>query len=223
MQFCPYGKVLLNSHRKSRSLLHVYFTLLMDIVIRNWREHCHKLDSVEILFPNLREKSKPKRRRLKETTYIGMCTCLLCRWSWSRWFVIVYDRWHDDNDIPRLMRFLNMKGKGKKCNILANLAAMFMLVYHRKSGSIGKLGTFFLHTYHNTRQECIPVGCVPPSLYHKGASLDTDPLDRDPPGQKSPVMWPVMHVVTETPPPSPWTESQTGVKTLPSHNFVCGR
>ena len=70
--------------------------------------------------------------------------------------------------------------------------------------------------------------------------LDRDPLDRDsvnrdpPPWTETPldretpvqrphwtdsplVMWPVVHAGTEIP---LWTESQTGVKTLPCHNFV---
>ena len=48
---------------------------------------------------------------------------------------------------------------------------------------------------HHIKQECIPVGCVPPALYHMGVSLtdrDRDPLlnrdppllDRDPSGQR---------------------------------------
>ena len=41
------------------------------------------------------------------------------------------------------------------------------------------------------KQECIPVGCVPPALYYMGALLDRhllkrDPLDRDLPQQKHP-------------------------------------
>ena len=47
------------------------------------------------------------------------------------------------------------------------------------------------------KQECIPVGCIPPALYYMGALLDRDPpgqipalkrdpLDRDPPQQKHP-------------------------------------
>ena len=48
---------------------------------------------------------------------------------------------------------------------------------------------------HNRNQECIPVGCVPP------ASVAVSPA-------------------RTRPPPLP---CQTGVKTLPSRNFVCGR
>ena len=49
----------------------------------------------------------------------------------------------------------------------------------------------------NPKQECIPVGCVPPALYHMGGLCDRDtpwietPLDRDTPGQRP--LW------TETP------------------------
>ena len=57
-------------------------------------------------------------------------------------------------------------------------------------------------------QGSIPVGCVPPTLYRRGVLSDRDPPGQRPPGQR---------------PLTPWTESQTGVKTLPSHNFVCGR
>ena len=53
------------------------------------------------------------------------------------------------------------------------------------------------------KQECIPVGCVPPTCYHTGGGSLSGGVclgglpDRDPP---------------------PWTESQTGVKTLPCHS-----
>ena len=40
---------------------------------------------------------------------------------------------------------------------------------------------------HNSIQECIPVGCIPPAWYHMGSLPDRDPaLDRDPPGQRPP-------------------------------------
>ena len=60
--------------------------------------------------------------------------------------------------------------------------------------------------------ESISVGCVPPARYHTGDLPDRDPrtetpLDRDPSQQR---------------PPPKWTESQTGVKTLPCRNFVAG-
>ena len=52
------------------------------------------------------------------------------------------------------------------------------------------------------KQECIRVGCVPPAVYRTGGSRwQRSPPDKDP----------------------LWTESQTGVKTFPSCNFVCGR
>ena len=86
-----------------------------------------------------------------------------------------------------------------------------------------------------SKNTCIPVACVPPALYHMGASLtetlldrapfgqrhprdrdplDRNPLDRDPlltetpPGQRSP-LW------TETPSldrDTPWTETPHGQK-----------
>ena len=66
------------------------------------------------------------------------------------------------------------------------------------------------------KQECIPVGCVPPTRYRTETPLDRNPppgrdpqtetpLDRDPPGQRP----------SRTEPPSlgwrpPWTETETG-------------
>ena len=93
-------------------------------------------------------------------------------------------------------------------------------------------------------QECIPVGCVPPALHHTGGvSLDRNPqtetplwtetllgqrpppdkdlLDRDPPPDRDPSLRGQRPPLDRDPPPI--TESQTGVKTLPSSNFVCGR
>ena len=37
------------------------------------------------------------------------------------------------------------------------------------------------------KQECIPVGCVPPALYRTGVSVWGVSLDRDPPGQRIPL------------------------------------
>ena len=51
-----------------------------------------------------------------------------------------------------------------------------------------------------TRQECIPVGCVPPTRYHTGSlcpgGSNRDPLGKEPPGQRLP----------------PWTETSPGQK-----------
>ena len=67
-------------------------------------------------------------------------------------------------------------------------------------------------------QECIPVGCVPPTCYRTGGLPDRDrPRTKTPSWQRAP--W----TETSPGPPTPWTESQTGVKTLSSRNFVCGR
>ena len=50
------------------------------------------------------------------------------------------------------------------------------------------MGTIFeLFIFINIKkQECIPVGCVLPTLYHTRGLPDRDPpsLDRDPPGQR---------------------------------------
>ena len=54
------------------------------------------------------------------------------------------------------------------------------------------------------RQECIPVGCVPPALYRKGGLPDREPPGQIPPGQKPPV------------------DRQTPVKTLPSQTSFAG-
>ena len=85
----------------------------------------------------------------------------------------------------------------------------------RKSGSNCVL-------IHDTKKECIPVGCVPPAL-PPYPSPGKRPMDRDTPwtetllGQKP--LW------TETPPHLGQRHpcEQTGVKTLPSRYFVCGR
>ena len=60
----------------------------------------------------------------------------------------------------------------------------------------------------NLKQECIPVGCVPPALYRMGGLPDRQPPpDRDPPGQRPSLdrhpPW------TETPQDRdpPWTET----------------
>ena len=95
-------------------------------------------------------------------------------------------------------------------------------IYKKKLEIKCKLYIFWSLSGNVCKQESIPVGCVPPALYHTGGSswqrlpwtetplnrdpLDRDPLDRDPLDRD----------------PSLWTESQTGVKTLPSRNFVCG-
>ena len=69
----------------------------------------------------------------------------------------------------------------------------------------------------HTRQESIPVGCVPPAFAVPG-------------GMMSLPVW--FHVIfcgggwvwfrRSKAQPLPY-EQQTGVKTLPSRNFVCGR
>ena len=52
------------------------------------------------------------------------------------------------------------------------------------------------------KQECIPVGCVPPTLYcTRGVSLDRDPPDRDSPLDKDPLTQnPLWTDPPETPP-----------------------
>ena len=54
-------------------------------------------------------------------------------------------------------------------------------------------------------QECIPVGCIPPTHYHMGGLHDRDPPDRDPLNRDP---------FTETPQQSPWTETPW-IETLP--------
>ena len=73
------------------------------------------------------------------------------------------------------------------------------------------------------KQEYIPVGCVPPDIYRtrgRGFSLTEAPLAWDPPWIKTPLL-DRKHPQTETPwtDTPPWTDSQTGVKTLPFRNF----
>ena len=58
------------------------------------------------------------------------------------------------------------------------------------------------------KQECIPVGCVPPALYRRRVSLIEHPPDRDPPGQRHP--------------PPPPVNRKTPVKTLPSQTSFTG-
>ena len=48
------------------------------------------------------------------------------------------------------------------------------------------------------------------------------PLDRDPPGQRPPWTCDLWYMLGQRAPPSPWTESQTFVKTLLCRNFVAG-
>ena len=93
------------------------------------------------------------------------------------------------------------------------------------------------------KQECIPVGCVPPARYCMGGSpwqrppghrsprqrpswtetpwtetpWTENPLDRDPP-----VMWPVMHAGTETPPVNRMTHRCKNI-TLPQTSFPGGK
>ena len=64
------------------------------------------------------------------------------------------------------------------------------------------------------KQECIPVGCVPPAHYCKGVSLTETPPDRDP--------------LTESPPDrkplgqrAPQTETHPLDRDLPGH-VTCG-
>ena len=76
------------------------------------------------------------------------------------------------------------------------------------------------------KQECIPVGCVPPAAVGvRGVPGPGGLHQAPPPDQTSPPG-------AGTPPgPDPpgagtpplWTESHTPVETLPSRNFVCGR
>ena len=75
-----------------------------------------------------------------------------------------------------------------------------------------------------TKQECIPVGCVPPVCWpypvvRGGVSVQPHPWMQTPL-----VTWPVMHVGTPNPlSPCGQKEWQMLVKTLPCPNFVCGR
>ena len=58
------------------------------------------------------------------------------------------------------------------------------------------------------KQECIPVGCVPPAAVAvRGGLHQAPPGPGTPPGSR---------------PPSLWTESQTPVKISPCPNFVAG-
>ena len=78
----------------------------------------------------------------------------------------------------------------------------------------------------STGQDCIPVGCVPPALYHTGVSVKGLPVRETPlegtwdQGQRPPErnMGPGSQTgsdIIQRPLPSPWTELQTCVKTLP--------
>ena len=57
------------------------------------------------------------------------------------------------------------------------------------------------------KQKCIPVGCLPPARYRTGglclpyrdSPWTETSLDRDPLGQRPPIMWPLVHGGTETP------------------------
>ena len=64
-------------------------------------------------------------------------------------------------------------------------------------------------TKNNFKQECIPIGCVPPASNRMGGLLD-----RDPPGQRVP--W------TEIPPGQrpPWTETPP-VQRPPDRDPLC--
>ena len=77
-------------------------------------------------------------------------------------------------------------------------------------------------------QECIPVGCVPPASVAASAGGGICPRGVYPGGCLPVRCLPAGY----TPPPSIascdtpsrlLTESQTGVKSLPSRNFVCGQ
>ena len=105
----------------------------------------------------------------------------------------------------------------RTCIFKANYCLKVRYVLFELALSISGQGSFnvSIGSKNNSTQEKSPVGCVSPALYPMGGypwqrplPLDRDPPDRDP-------SW------TET--LTLWTESQTGVKTLPSRNFVCGR
>ena len=75
------------------------------------------------------------------------------------------------------------------------------------------------------KQECIPVGCVlptlPPYWGMVGVSLTETPLwTETPPGQTAYGQRP--HGQRRPPDRDPPGQRQTGVKTLPSRNFVSG-
>ena len=65
----------------------------------------------------------------------------------------------------------------------------------------------------SSEQECIPVGCVPSAAVTVGGGGVVCPGGCLPRGGSA----------SGCIPPHLWTESQTGVKTLPFRNFVCGR
>ena len=79
------------------------------------------------------------------------------------------------------------------------------------------MGNFSTISKKCKKQECIPVGCIPPAHYctggggvsHMETPPDRDPPDRDPPGQRPP--W------TET----PWTETLHWTETKPWTETPC--
>ena len=60
------------------------------------------------------------------------------------------------------------------------------ILYVYVNVTVTEMETEMMHPSRHLKQECIPVGCVPPACYRMrglggGGLRDRDPLDRDPP------------------------------------------